>query len=231
MKKIISVDGAKGGVGKSFFTTCLVDTAKNYCNKDFLLIEADDTNSDIYKTYHELVECKCLKLDDLEGNVDFQNILQHTDKDLIIINNPARQGLSKHGVEMSYLLPEIGYEMTTFWLCSGNPDCFALFKEFNDNFAPSVKKVICKNMHFRNTEIFDDWDESQLRVDILAQENVEEIEFPAFSTRLSDRIRKKKRAWDYFNLNEEEFGFVCEAQKSKRIFRPLLAPYIVGEGE
>ena len=40
MKKIISVDGAKGGVGKSFFTTCLVDTAKNYCNKDFLLIEA-----------------------------------------------------------------------------------------------------------------------------------------------------------------------------------------------
>lgn len=225
MKKIISIDGSKGGVGKSIVSSAFIDTARSL-GKEVLLIEGDTNNPDLDKSYGKIIRSVPICLDNANGINKFGETVGACDEEIIVINNPARaNGWGEHGQIYIEMLPEIDATFTTIWVASGNPDCFEKFVDYVEAF-PSVKKVICKNMHYKEEFPFDDWNSSDLRAQYLAS-GIDELSFPAIATRFTSYMRKERKVWEEFVLKQEEFGYVCEAQKARRIFHELLTPYII----
>lgn len=224
-KKVISVDGSKGGVGKSIVSSAVIDTAL-VNGKSVLLIEADTNNPDVGKSYESIVKCLPLCLDTANGLNRFASEINSAEEEIIVVNNPARSnGLTKYGQEYIEMMPHINCEFTTIWVASGNPDCFEKFLDFNEIFT-NIKKVICKNLHYQDEYPFSGWNSSQTRTELL-EAGIEEISFPAIATRLSSYMRTNRKTWSDFTLNNEEFGYVCEAQRARRVFQEVLKPYII----
>ena len=223
MKTIISVDGGKGGTGKSVVSSAFIDTALSK-GKKVLVIEADTSNPDIAKSYENACEIKTLCLDTREGFIELATAVHQTEAEIIIINNPARsEKWGQFGDVFINNLSRLDAKMMVVWVANRQQDSLELCRDFFEKY-PYIPVIFCMNSYFGASHKFEVWGTSKTRSKILAAGGGE-IVFPDCADRVMHSMRKARLRWD--QIEELEFGDFIEAERVRREAQELLKPYII----
>ena len=187
-KKIYMVSGNKGGVGKSFFSLCLIEYLIKKGEK-LSIIEVDTGNPDVALTY-EGTDIDVQSVDTLKAEsplVDLVTAIENTKNDFIVINTGARDNCTIEELKPFYdCIQEIASDFRVFWLVlSGEIGIVAL-----ENFLEATgldKGKLTVVMNFYVTKILNNFafNSSGLKNEILAAGGSEMI-LPAMAIRLSD---------------------------------------------
>lgn len=226
MKKIISIDGGKGGTGKSVISCACIDVALS-AGKKVLLIEADTSNPDVGKTYGEVVETAAIHIDDKEGFLALASALHAADAEVIVINNPARSGgWVTHGRLIVDNLGRIGAEMSTLWVANRQSDSLELLLDYAEA-LPEIPVHFVMNGYWGSPSRFEIWEASKLRPKIL-KAGGGELAFPDCADRVMHSMRTARMRWD--SIESLEFGNLIEAERVRAEFTKILSPLICEQG-
>lgn len=190
-KPIWNVSGSKGGIGKSITAMAAVHYLQEKGEK-VLLVEADDTNPDVLKSYREEVETEALNLDNAEGWMDLANILEEKQDYVAVINTPARstEGVNKYGEILAAALPELKRELLTLWVISHERDSLELLKKFMEAMRESTVHVL-RNLYWAPAEKFTLYDGSNIRAAV-EKRGGKTLDFPVLPLRLSTALRNDR---------------------------------------
>ena len=223
MKRIISVDGGKGGVGKSIIAMACLDTALT-AGKKPLLIECDTTNPDVYKAYGEIIEAHAIELTDKSGFLALASALHETNAEIVVINNPAgSNGWRTHGRLIADNLGRIGGNLCTLWVANRQQDALEILTSYHE-VLPDVPVFFVMNLYWGTPSSFEIWQNSKLRMKFF-QCGGGEICFPDCADRVMHQIRTERLRWD--QINSLPFGNLIEAERVRRLFTEILSPIIM----
>jgi len=157
------IDGEKGGVGKSFFTTMMVEYCL-YNEVPFRLIEADETTPDIKKAYPNLAEE--IKFGNEEGEMkNLDDLLTESEYIVTLVNLPSRiKTRLDYWMERSEVLEIVndteGLEIYKWFVITGQTESMAALKEslkqYGTSHKLSIPHVIIKN---QGMLMESDWEE------------------------------------------------------------------------
>lgn len=198
MKKIITVDGGKGGVGKSIVASAVLDVLyKRGCEKG-ILVDSDPSNPDVGKAYSEapwLLGCEFYNTDTKDGFLSLIDCVQESQADYTIINCPARaEGWLKYGALLIENLAELNAEFATLWVLGRQRDSVESLKIYHD-LLPTVVIHPVINTYWGEKNCFQIWNDSNMRQIVLSNGG-KEILFPAVADRVTDQARITRRRWD-----------------------------------
>lgn len=220
MKKIISIDGGKGGTGKSIVSSAVIDTTLQK-GVNVFFVEADTSNPDVGKAYAE-VPGAAVCLDTREGFLELASLIHKTEAEVFVINNPARSGgWSTHGGLIVNNLGRIGAEMSVLWVANRQKDSVELLTDFYTAF-PGLQIWFVQNTYWGSTDKFEIWHGSKLKGKIQAAGGGE-ISFPDMADRVSHAMRNARLRWD--QIEELEFGELIEAERVRHEFHGVLARF------
>lgn len=189
--KVIIVGGGKGGVGKSMVTLGIVDTllAKG---EQVVLVEADDSNPDTYKTLSKLVTSAICNIDDEDGYVALGNIIEANKTAYVVVNSPARatKGLIKYGSILADVVAEQQRELVMLWPINRQRDSLELLKAFLDGTVGYSASYVLKNTYFGATEKFSRFDGSEQKNRVTGT-----IDYPELNDLLADKINDNRLAF------------------------------------
>lgn len=164
---IIIIGGSKGGVGKSMVTISLVDYYMRK-EKNFILVETDTSNPDVYRNYIKLLEGRvfALELDDKDGWIHLQNIAQGEegrDGD-VIINTAARNNLAidNHGHILNDNIEKMDRNLITLWPINRQRDSISLLHDYMKTMTKSEIYVL-RNLYFGDSNKFSFYNDSNLK--------------------------------------------------------------------
>lgn len=220
MKKIINVNGDKGGTGKSVVSSAVVDTAIAQ-GKTVLLVDADTSNPDLAKAYGEIVETVAICLDNREGFIRLASLIHKTEADVVVINNPARSGWVAYGNLISDNITEMQSEMAVFWVANRQIDSVELLADFHTAF-PQTPTFFVFNTYFGDPSKFEIWAGSNIRTKI-HKANGGELIFPDCADRVMGEIRNRRLRWD--QVSDLDFGEKIEAERVRREFQGVLSQF------
>ena len=223
MKKIISVDGGKGGTGKSTVAAALIDVATTSAGMNTLVIEADTSNPDVAKTYNSAVETIAICLDTREGFLELASAVHKTTAGVVIINNPARseKWLSFGDVFINNL-ERMDAQMRVLWVANRQKDSLELCKSFVEKF-PAVPVTFCMNTYFGDAKKFEIWAQSKLRARVL-ENGGGELVFPDCADRVMHSMRNDRLRWD--QIESLDFGDLIEAERMRNECKILFEPFL-----
>jgi len=146
------IDGEKGGVGKSFFTTMMVE----YCLDQeipFRLVEADETTPDIKKAYPNLAEE--IRFGNEEGEMkNLDELLIESQYILTLVNLPSRiKTRLDYWIERSEVLEIVketpGFSLYKWFVITGQTESMAALRESLKQYGTSqdlsIPHMIVKN--------------------------------------------------------------------------------------
>lgn len=222
MKSIISVDGGKGGTGKSVTCTAIIDTALT-CNKSVLLIEADTSNPDVAKCYSSVVETIPLCLDFRESFIELANTVNKSEADVIIISNPARsEKWSEFGNIFVSNLNRLNARMTVLWVANIERDSVELCNNFFEKY-PMLPVFFCMNEHHGPAAQFDVWLQSNLRKRIFDAGGGELVIIEA-AERVMKEMKNQRLRWD--QIEKLDIGDLFEAERVRNEFNEIFTPFV-----
>jgi len=145
------IDGEKGGVGKSFFTTMLVE----YCLQrgiKFRLIDADDTVPDIYNSYPTIAE-KINFGDDESQQQELDDLFVAAATELIIVNLPSRikkrlEGWIDDGNILRLAASGIdgkSISLYRWFLCTGQTESVKALNDSLTTYGKKLPHILVKN--------------------------------------------------------------------------------------
>ncbi|PNW36519.1 UNVERIFIED_CONTAM: hypothetical protein BEN50_02040 [Euhalothece sp. KZN 001] len=145
------IDGEKGGVGKSFFTTMLVE----YCLQrgiKFRLIDADDTVPDIYNSYPTIAE-KINFGDDESQQQELDDLFVAASTELIIVNLPSRikkrlEGWIDDGNILRLAASGIdgkSISLYRWFLCTGQTESVKALNDSLTTYGKKLPHILVKN--------------------------------------------------------------------------------------
>ena len=228
MKRIISVDGNKGGTGKSVTTTALLDTALE-CEKSVLFIEADDSHADVAKSYADTVETVPLKLNSGNGFIELIDVVHNSTADIIIINNGAQSKIwnEKCGGE-SFVknLHRLEATMSVIWVADTVIESVELCADFFEKYKEiqEVKMYFCINEHNGPINEFSIWFNSNIRKKIL-ESGGGEIVLCDSASRMMNAMKNQHLRWD--QLEELEICNRFEAERFRQEFNEVFKPFVI----
>lgn len=143
---IYFVGGEKGGVGKSFFTRCMLDyfIARGWKN-EFALIEADPTMNDVSSVYDKGCE-KVIFSDNKFGDDEPNIIIDKAADTTVIVNLPSNvsRQFDEWSQKIGLLSPETKEycDITYFFVTDGCHQSIQQFLTFVDKY-PSKELSVC----------------------------------------------------------------------------------------
>ncbi len=147
---VIFVGGSKGGVGKSL-VSCLTLHALMSNNQKPLLIETDDSNPDVLKTYGDMCDGHFFELDSEEGWQNaFKFVYDREDKSApVVINSGARNiaSVEKYGAVLN-VIPEI----VVLWVIDNGKESLNLLADFLKIYEKKI--AVVKNGFFARENNF-----------------------------------------------------------------------------
>lgn len=183
MNKIYMVGGSKGGVGKSIVSIALIDYLRVQ-NKEILLIETDTSNPDVYLSHEEKagIEAVALNLDDRNGWIELVNLLEKTEKP-VVINTAARSSpaVSSYGETLNIALSDLNRELVVFWIINRHRDSVKLLRDFMDA-IPLAQISVLRNLYFGNEDKFEIFNKSK------TAQKVQAFNFPDLADRVSGAL-------------------------------------------
>lgn len=180
------IDGEKGGVGKSFFTRVLMHYLEENKISDFVLVDADNTNPDVFEVYGgERInfsenEFKAYAAD---------RIIELALSQSVVVNLPAQvYPIVKDWIINNDLIalgqqPEANIKFVKWFVCTGANDSVKLFEESMRDFGHGITHIFIKNYSFTP-----DW--SNVEINVVG--DVREIKFPKLSPMERDAIVRNK---------------------------------------
>jgi hypothetical protein len=186
-KEMYVVGGSKGGVGKSFVSTGLIDTLI-YRNENVLLIESDTSNPDVWKMYKDSVRAELIDLDTADGWIDLVNVCDSEPESVVVVNTAARnnRGVVTYGTTLSSTLEEMQRTLRTLWVINRQRDSLELLKEYLDALPSTVVHVV-RNGYFGDERKFELYNSSKIRKTIEAADG-KSLTFPDLADRVSDDL-------------------------------------------
>lgn len=222
MKKIISVDGGKGGTGKSVVAGAVIDTAL-VAGHSVFLIECDTANPDVAKAYGESLRMLPICLDEREGFLALATAIHESSEDIIVINNPARsEKWQQFGGVIVENLARMDASMQVVWVANRQVDSVELCADFHTAF-PTTQVFFCMNGYWGNAQKFETWGSSKLRTKIFAAGGGE-IVFPDAADRVMHVLRNSRMRWD--QIDSLPFGDLIEAERVRKEFQAILTPLL-----
>lgn len=188
---IYLVGGSKGGVGKTLVTMALLDYFQEL-GKDFLLIENDNSNPDVWKTYHDSVPSEIINLDEADGWIDLVNLCESKTDSIVVINTAARnnKGVASYGGTLARTLAELKRKLITFWVINRQRDSLELLKEYMDS-LPSDMLHVVRNGYFGDEKKFELYNGSKIRKTVEERGGLS-LTFPDLADRVSDVIYSER---------------------------------------
>ena len=185
-KPIYVIGGSKGGVGKSLVTMALIHYLSESDERVFL-IDADTSNPDVFKCYHEEVTCERVNLDEADGWIRFVNICDENKDHVVIVNTAARNnvGVAQYGGTLSKSLDELQRHLVTLWVINRQRDSLELLQDYIDAIPNSTVHVV-KNGYFGADSKFELFNTSNLKK--IVEEHGSSMLFPDMADRVSDDL-------------------------------------------
>ena len=222
MKKIVSIDGGKGGTGKSVVASAVIDTALQ-AGHSVLLIEADTSNPDTAKAYGEAVRTLPICIDEREGFLALASAIHESSEDIIVINNPARsEKWQQFGGVIVENLERMDASLKVLWVANRQVDSVELCADFHEKF-PSIPVFFCMNLYWGAQAKFETWNASKLRTKIF-NAGGGELPFPDTADRVMHTMRNSRMRWD--QIESMAFGDLIEAERVRREFQAILTPIL-----
>lgn len=167
--QLVFVGNPKGGTGKSFFTTALVNYLVNK-GDPVTLVDSDTSNPDTSRrfTKDDEVKIKLLNLREHDPWIDLVSLVHDRSKEnphngVIVINLPAGIGhaLEQELDDFAINLKPLNVPMTMFFVADRTEDSINLLRlSMSQLFENSVKLVFVRNLHWGAREKFSMWDQS-----------------------------------------------------------------------
>lgn len=222
MKKIVSIDGGKGGTGKSVVAGATIDTALA-AGRSVFLIESDTSNPDVAKAYGESVRMLPVCLDEREGFLSLASAIHEAQEDIIIINNPARsEKWQQFGGVIVENLERMDANMKVIWVANRQVDSVELAADFHEKF-PFIPLYFCMNLYWGAAQKFETWNGSKLRTKIF-NSGGGELCFPDTADRVMHTMRNQRQRWD--QIENMAFGDLIEAERVRKEFQAILTPIL-----
>ncbi len=186
-KEMYVVGGSKGGVGKSFVSTGLIDSLL-YRDEKVLLIESDTSNPDVWKMYKDSIRSELIDLDTADGWIDLVNVCDSEPESVVVVNTAARnnRGVVTYGTTLSSTLEEMQRTLRTLWVINRQRDSLELLKEYLDALPSTVVHVV-RNGYFGDERKFELYNSSKIRKTIEAADG-KSLTFPDLADRVSDDL-------------------------------------------
>lgn len=223
MKKIFSVDGGKGGTGKSIFCSCAIDAAIN-CGKKVLFVEADTSNPDVAKCYSTVVNTVAIALKSREGFMELATAISQSDADVVLISNPGTADLwSENGTTFTQNLHRFDATMNVFWVANRQRDSVEICSKFFKKF-PEIPLYFVLNQYWGEAKKFEIWMNSNLRANIMTAGGGE-IFFPDCADRVMDEIKNNRLRWD--EMDTLCMGNLIEAERMRNECKDIFEPFFM----
>lgn len=205
MKKVYLISGDKGGVGKSWVATALVEYLKE-CGKTITIIETDMSNYDVGAPYtlhpESGISVVGIDLTKQKGSELFLDTVLETESDCIVINSRATgNDFVESQIAFYENLAELDCDLTVIWSMFSEKDCVVALKKFCDGSKVDYKNVIVSlNLHSTQGEN----DFSYHRTDFcekMRAGGVREMFFPVLPKRISEQIRNDKETFESASIS------------------------------
>ncbi|MES2900196.1 MAG: protein mobD [Pseudomonadota bacterium] len=190
-KQIYLIGGSKGGVGKSLVSMATIDYLSRQ-DEAVLLIDADTSNPDVWKTYKESIGAHLIDLDEADGWIELVNLCDANPDSVVVINSAARNnaGVSAYGKTLNDTLPELKRKLITLWVINRQRDSLELLKEYMDAIADTVVHVV-RNSYFGEEKKFELYNSSKLKTLVEGRGGLS-LTFPDLADRVSDDLYSKR---------------------------------------
>ena len=231
------IDGEKGGVGKSFFTTMLVE----YCLQrgiKFRLIDADDTVPDIYNSYPTIAE-KINFGDDESQQQELDDLFVAASTELIIVNLPSRikkrlEGWIDDGNILRLAASGIdgkSISLYRWFLCTGQTESV---KALNDSLTAYGKKL--PHILVKNEGMLTEQDWMQIEKDEAYKKMVKNVVgtvvLPKLSMSELARIAKQKVSLGQARRDPNVLTLVSKSRFEsylRKVFQSIFCAMIIEE--
>jgi len=190
-KQIYLIGGSKGGVGKSLVSMATIDYLSRQ-DEAVLLIDADTSNPDVWKTYKESIGAHLIDLDEADGWIELVNLCDANPDSVVIVNSAARNnaGVRAYGKTLNDTLPELKRKLITLWVINRQRDSLELLKEYMDAIADTAVHVV-RNSYFGEEKKFELYNSSNLRTLVESRGGLS-LTFPDLADRVSDDLYSKR---------------------------------------
>ena len=182
--RIIIVGGGKGGVGKSTVTMALVDALVTD-NKQVLIIEADDSNPDVFKALNGTVNCEVCNLDNESGYISLGNLIQENPDVTIVVNTAARATnaiITNIGI-LTDVCKELNRELVLLWPINRQRDSLELLSEMVEANCGFKAIYAAINTYFGTADKFVRFANSKLKGKITGS-----LVFPDLNDMIADKM-------------------------------------------
>ena len=150
---VVLVAGSKGGVGKSLVSMAVIDWLHCAKRKSVLLIESDNSNTDVHKAYGAELDSEpsTLNLDLREGWLDLADRCDEHPDAHVVINTGARNldtMLAYSGPVMTGIATQLKRHVVVLWVIDDQRDSVELLRRYFDEMStaqPDQRRlhVIC----------------------------------------------------------------------------------------
>ena len=191
------VTGNKGNVGKTNFSTALIEYYRQ-CNCGLIAIDADDDSKTLSQTYKNSLKVLLSEKPALASQVDivFRLAFAETEKEVgrsdLLLDLPAggEKIINKWMKECSLdqTAKEYNIKFTKWWVCDSDPLSIDLFQESIEK-QPDVDHIFLKNMG-RSEDV--SWKAFERRASLKAlieKKSIPVLEIPALDPEAISRIR------------------------------------------
>lgn len=182
------IDGEKGGVGKSWFATCLSEYLMDR-EADFHLVETDRSNPTTANRYkgkehYKPFISKCLRYayfseDETQiQEADKVMLLAHEKPTFVVLPSQAHRAVVKW-VEKYQLLESVeslGVDLLKWFICDGENDSIHLAIKSIEHYKDQVPHVLVRN--FGRCDNWTYFDKHQQVQEVIKTYNVTVIDFP-----------------------------------------------------
>ena len=199
---IFIVGGGKGGVGKTMTSITLIDwLLYDKQSANVTLIETDDSNPDVYKTYQktDTVTKEVINLDAEAGWVKLMNNMPNWAKynTQVVVNTAARATpkLIKYIGDVQSGANELKMQLHFLWPINRQKDSLILLHDVISKHK--LNTTVVKNLYFGEAGQFALFDTTEFT------KNIKSIELPSLNDVVADRVYS-----DRLTLNDaDKFHF------------------------
>lgn len=222
--RLIIVEGAKGGVGKSTVASSSIDTIVMTQGGTVYIVDADPANPDVGKSYDNILPWTSPNLDTRGGIMDLVDTMAATATSHIVVSCPARvAGWSEWGGMVTEAAQQLDIDVVVLWVLGRQRDSIEALKHFAEIMPTTLIHPII-NEYWGRANQFQRWYDSKTRERILSRSGATEIVFPDVADRVVDIMRDQRLCWS--SLDSLPFSCRIEAERFRRAASAALTPVL-----
>ena len=202
-KTMLVVGGSKGGVGKSIACMGVVDWLHCAKGEQVLLIDGDNTNTDVYKAYDDKLEPNP-RTSDLrlrEGWLDLADHCEEHPEAHVVINTGAgyiQPILEYAGPTMLDIATELKRHVAMLWVTDGKRDSVQLLRRYVDEMPKAVQDatdlhVLC-NDGAEERPSLERYKEKKITADLVKTRGGRTIVVPTLAVRVTTLLQEDRKA-------------------------------------